>query len=58
MNLPMVQAQDRVRHGYYDPTNPDEVYRVYLHAYGDEKRAQDAKSQSLALLVDQKVNQR
>lgn len=54
----MVQAQDRVRHGYYDPTNPDEVYRVYLHAYGDEKRAQDAKSQSLALLVDQKVNQR
>jgi hypothetical protein len=51
MNLKRIQAQDQIRNQRYDETNYNEVYGLYLVAYGDTKIAEDARTRSLQILA-------
>lgn len=52
-NLSRLESQDIIRSGDYDPANYEYVYNLYICAYGDEQRAQDAKFKALQRYVKQ-----
>jgi len=50
-NLQRVQAQDRIHHELYDALDYQEVYELYLEAYGNEDLARAAQLASLKRVV-------
>ncbi len=50
--LPALQAKRKIDEGNYDATNYQQVYELWLRAYGDEELAQQAKSKAVQLYVD------
>jgi hypothetical protein len=49
--LPSIQAQERIDTERYDPENYEQVYNLFLAAYGDEGRASEARLESLKRIV-------
>jgi len=50
-NLPRLQAQQQIRDEKYDSTNYQQVYDLFLAAYGDEEIASKARLDSLKQIV-------
>ena len=49
--LPQIQAQDRVENGRYDAENHEQVYDLFLAAYGDESIARKQRIESMKRVV-------
>lgn len=55
MNLPVVQAQQRVADGNFEATNYEHIYELVKLATGDEAKARKARTASLERYVDQQT---
>ena len=51
LNLPRIKAQGRIEAGRYDASNEQEVYQLWLAAYGDKKEAERMRLESMKATV-------
>lgn len=51
-NLHKLQCQERIHRGDYDQVDPNGVYQLFLHAFGDEELARKHQTHAAKLLVD------
>ncbi len=49
---PMVRAQKRIHEGNYNQYDPEGVYHLYMTAYDDPERAEDAQLQALQNIIE------
>ena len=56
LNLESVLAQQRIERGDVNWRDPDSVFETFLLAYDDVERAEDARFESLKMMVDEKCS--
>ncbi len=54
-NLPRFKAQTRINQGQVNWDSPEDVYRLFMDAFGDENKAQLARARAWEYVVERKT---